>query len=256
MAKTLKQTIGAAWKAWMGEASDEDVADAVGGEGSLVKGLAKHIGLANDADDEHPKGCRCADCKGGADSKGKGKDADKDDKDDKGEADDAAAAAESAKAMDALKDAGKGDDADDDDDDKGESDDADDEDDEDDDDKDDKKGKAKDDDTVTKVVPLDAADLPKPGVGTANDTALALNVLRPFIARSKDKKLRAAFDSVAKLTNDRTPVRREGGSSYGKFSQAAQRRDKGVGADRSDKTPDQVSVEAATKAYEGLKGKM
>lgn len=92
---------------------------------------------------------------------------------------------------------------------------------------------------------IPSADRPKPVVPRAVDSAYkaganaVLKALKPVIARSKDKRVRGAFDTATKIVRETKPAK----GSYAKVAKASSRANDSVGDETSKRN------EAAEKAY-------
>ena len=97
-------------------------------------------------------------------------------------------------------------------------------------------------------IDIDPEDRPKPLDPEATDAAYrkgqkaALDALKPFVAKSGDKKLIAAFDTASKLVKG---TKANKGGSYKKAAEAAQRRSSSVGMDSVKLQADAAAAYAA-----------
>jgi hypothetical protein len=210
------------WKQRATDATPEQIAEdlkALREEGMTVS--VKGENRATDAHEEEPKKEKAAD------KKAKDEESDKDEKSEKAE--DAAEAEKCGNAMDSYfasdeddeEEKEKAEDSDDEDESEG-AEDAESEEEEEKPKAKDKKGKAKD---AVDLIGDGSVPVPKTSaraadaVIAADGAATVLRLLKPHVARVKDRKLHRAFDAIATSVNKN--VKRTGSGSYKQFAQAA-----------------------------------
>ncbi len=242
--------------------------------GELLKiGVAMDEGESEGADaDEHPKGCKCADCKDskGKDAKdGKGKDADGNDarkrmhdaldrmldsKDDEQAAQDAdmeqlrgllsgGAGSEKTKTTPGVDGEEEESEAADGEEEEGEGEDAD----------EDEEGEGADEAVESAASkPLAESERAKSPAPSAVDAATVLKALKPFVAKAGDKRLLKAFDTASQLVKGTATRSSKGG--YRAVSQAS----KAVGKDAAEqletRTKANKIAEDANAEYRKMRG--
>ncbi len=241
--------------------------------GELLKiGVAMDEGESEGADaDEHPKGCKCADCK---DSKGKDS---KDGKDAKGEDarkrmhdaldrmldskdDEQAAQDADMEQLRGLLSGGAGSEktkntpgVDGEEDEEGEGADGEEEEGEGEDGDEDEEGEGADEAVESEASkPLSAAERAKSPAPSAVDAATVLKALKPFVAKANDKRLNKAFDTACQLVRGTAAKSSKGG--YRAVATAS----KAVGKDAADQLETRNKVnkiaEDANAEYRKMRG--
>jgi len=105
------------------------------------------------------------------------------------------------------------------------------------------KEESEDSEIVRPEPDLPAGDRPK----SQFDSAIkVLKAMRPFIAKTHDKKLHAAFDTIVRSTNAAARQQKSGGGDYGQFLTAART---SRGKDSSAETPAQESTRRFQEVY-------